>query len=175
MRSVRKRGRSPLGVPFVRAKGTKTRQRRGLPPPCGIHPAFLGCQELLPNPGRRAVPMPRENDALPHPVAARVVLLFSWFRPYLWCIPAHRGRAAAPAPRLESLVGCRFLAAELQGIGGWQQPLPPEKGPDRETAQALGPAAMLTWRGGTSRNSRSPSGPWTWDAVPAWYLKKGGT
>ena len=36
------RGRSPLGVPFCCQKGTKDHQRRGLPPPCGIHPAVLG-------------------------------------------------------------------------------------------------------------------------------------
>ena len=32
------RGRS-AGVTFCRQKVTKDRQRRGLPPPCGIHPA----------------------------------------------------------------------------------------------------------------------------------------
>ena len=35
-------GRSPLGVPFCCQKGTKDHQRRGLPPPYGIHPAVLG-------------------------------------------------------------------------------------------------------------------------------------
>ena len=35
-------GRSPLGVPFCCQKGTKDHQRRGLPPPCGIHPAGTG-------------------------------------------------------------------------------------------------------------------------------------
>ena len=30
------------GVTFCRQKVTKDRQRRGLPPPCGIHPAVLG-------------------------------------------------------------------------------------------------------------------------------------
>ena len=34
-------GRS-AGVTFCRQKVTKDRQRRGLPPPCGIHPAVLG-------------------------------------------------------------------------------------------------------------------------------------
>ena len=34
-------GRS-AGVTFCRQKVTKDRQRRGLPPPCGIHPAALG-------------------------------------------------------------------------------------------------------------------------------------
>ena len=36
-----RRGRS-AGVTFCRQKVTKDRQRRGLPPPCGIHPAVLG-------------------------------------------------------------------------------------------------------------------------------------
>ena len=39
-------------------KSPKTHQRRGLPPPCGIHPAFPCCEELLSKPGRRAVTMP---------------------------------------------------------------------------------------------------------------------
>ena len=34
--------RFPLGVPFCCQKGTKDHQRRGLPPPFGIHPAVLG-------------------------------------------------------------------------------------------------------------------------------------
>ena len=34
-------GRS-AGVTFCRQKVTKDRQRRGLPPPCGIHPAVRG-------------------------------------------------------------------------------------------------------------------------------------
>ena len=40
-------GRS-AGVTFCRQKVTKDRQRRGLPPPCGIHPAVLvgGCAFL---------------------------------------------------------------------------------------------------------------------------------
>ena len=34
-------GTLPAGVTFCRQKVTKDRQRRGLPPPCGIHPAVL--------------------------------------------------------------------------------------------------------------------------------------
>ena len=34
--------RSPLGVSFCCQKETKDHQRRGLPPPCGIHPAVRG-------------------------------------------------------------------------------------------------------------------------------------
>ena len=35
-------GDAGAGVTFCRQKVTKDRQRRGLPPPCGIHPAVLG-------------------------------------------------------------------------------------------------------------------------------------
>ena len=76
---------SSLGVPSWREtrsagvsfsamrKRRKNRQRRGLPPPCGIHPAVLGCQELLPNPGRRASTIPGGKAALLFSVAAGVV------------------------------------------------------------------------------------------------------
>ena len=41
-----RRGRS-AGVTFCRQKVTKDRQRRGLPPPYGIHPAGTGCPCVL--------------------------------------------------------------------------------------------------------------------------------
>ena len=59
----------------------KNRQRRGLPPPCGIYPAFLGCQRLPLSPGRRAVTIPGEKEALFGSVTAGMVCTSPVFGP----------------------------------------------------------------------------------------------
>ena len=110
----------------------------------------------------------RENTGWPLPSRCWEVLPCPGFGPTCGTSrPTGAGRWLLP-PNLRA----RWVAAvELQALGGWEQPLPPGKGPDRGTAPALGPAAMVDWDSGTTRNSGRPSGPWTWDAVPAWAKK----
>ena len=84
-------------------KRRKNRQRRGLPPPCGIHPAVLGCQELLPKPGRRASTIPGGKAALLFSVAAGVVRHSLVFGPTCGAPrPTAAGRGRSPRP--EALV-----------------------------------------------------------------------
>ena len=85
-------------------KRRKNRQRRGLPPPCGIHPAFLGCEELLPRPGRRASTIPGGKVALLFLVAAGVVRHSLVFGPTCGAprpTAAGRGRSTRPEALVE--------------------------------------------------------------------------
>ena len=102
-------------------KPPKNRQRRGLPPPCGIHPAFLGCEELLPRPGRRAFAIPRGKAALLFLVAAGVVRHSLVFGP---TCGAPRPTAAGPGrfPRPEALVEGAGTASGAEIAQRYAQP-----------------------------------------------------
>ena len=102
-------------------KPPKNRQRRGLPPPCGIHPAFLGCEELLPRPGRRAFAIPRGKAALLFLVAAGVVRHSLVFGPTCGAPrPTAAGRGRSPRP--EALVEGAGTASGAEIAQRYAQP-----------------------------------------------------
>ena len=112
----------------------KNRQRRGLPPPCGIHPAFLGCEELLPRPGRRAFAIPRGKAALLFLVAAGVVRYSLVFGPTCGAPrPTAAGRGRSPRP--EALVEGVDAASGVEPAHRCSQP----SNPPHQAQGRLGP------------------------------------
>ena len=99
----------------------KNRQRRGLPPPCGIYPAFLGGEELLPRPGRRAVAIPGGKAALLFSIAAGVVRHSLVFGPPCGAPrPTAAGRGRSPRP--EALVEGAETASGVETAQRCAQP-----------------------------------------------------
>ena len=106
-------------------KRRKNRQRRGLPPPCGIHPAVLGCQELLPRSGRRAIAIPGEKAALLFSVAAGVVRHSLVFGPTCGAprpTAAGRGRSPRPEALVEGADAASGVETTQRCVGPSNQP-----------------------------------------------------
>ena len=131
------RGRS-AGPDFspMRNRG-KNRQRRGLPPPCGIHPAVLGVPA-----SPSFWPLPRwghiDGVELPQKIPTSVEVCASIVRALPWhaTVPSCRGPCSRRRER-------RFFRV----------------GPDMEITQPEGQLPKVAWCGGTNRSYSKSDGP----------------
>ena len=132
------RVRAPLGVSFSAMRKTrKNRQRRGLPPPCGIHPAVLvGVCVLL-------------CSALGLVESHRWLALL-WFAPTPLLVHSSASRAL-PWQSSCSQLPIAWLPAAAT-------PLLQDR-PGRENHPAIGPAAMVAWCSGRNRSHSKGNGP----------------
>ena len=132
------RVRAPLGVSFsAMRKRRKNRQRRGLPPPCGIHPAVLvGVCVLL-------------CSALGLVESHRWLALL-WFAPTPLLVHSSTSRAL-PWQSSCSQLPIAWLPAAAT-------PLLQDR-PGRENHPAIGPAAMVAWCSGRNRSHSKGNGP----------------
>ena len=132
------RGLRSAGPDFlaIRNRG-KNRQRRGLPPPCGIHPAVLGVPASI-----YCRPLSRwghmDGGASLWAVPAPLWDSTSTDRALPWC-------AAVPS--------CR-----KPGSRRWQH-RPTQVGPDVGTSRLLGPVAMQAWDERSDRSHSKGNGP----------------